>query len=1325
MDQQIQDLRSRLETYKGKMQEYAEEVTQMIASLKLAREQLLASHPNHRVATEATKKACLDEVLNAQGYVIYLEGLTEYRQVMDLYKYLHLIKEGTDAVRMNSFDSPNADDRKKRSRRFDRDYYRTCVSQGLREICYKFALSPFRVGLKLCDSYSALDSDKDLPSTSESMMNRALWSVPVIQNDSPESFASSLVSSGELVLLTPGKGDGYYDDSLEILDPLRPCRYVTAMELAFEPRIRNCLRVLFRSNALISTLPTAKGLESIDAHHDYYGLHLIRNKCVKDHYADDTDEIYLMGNLSNDEKKEFKERSERRRRDSCLQYLNIMKAEQSGHLKHFVHLPLSEEQESWYQQGGVYFSRDKQNSSLLLDALKKVYLSDNDTQEWNDERIKVLNFAIHNFLLPQFEAEIKNELRDMSMKVGIHEAGRSLRTMANEGPYRPSHMLGHNRFLVPTGDLPIVGVCCSSDGKDASFLAAVSERGKLIDHLAVPGGTQIDSDKIRSKLITFLMQTRPAAIVVGCLAGLSCRLVARKLGALVTEATEKWNNRHIQGYDEDDDDYDARQEEFMRLYPNHDDEDEQAEWKCNVEMVDDNVAQLFGRSIRGRKEFPDSATNLKCAIAIARHAKDPLAELAYTYCAASDAGLFGTEMLFIDIHPLQQILPKTLLLREYERVLCRAVADVGVDVNLACKYDHLLGLLTFVPGLGPRKGANMKNSLERLGGAIASRKDLLKKRLLGPTVYNNSVAFLRIRDVDSLRNQFLHPLDDTRLHPDVYIRYKWATKIAIDALEMDSMEMESNADKEEYAISAINDIMQDSKNEIKRLFDATKLQWEQAHGATFNVGDWNPRENVPSDSWRDKVEELDLETFSEIIQKNSGHGKWFSHLTMIKWEFRLPFTDPRKPMEPLDKEKLFYLLTGENDQTLCPGKEVTGKVARISDFGVHLKLEGDIPAFIPRRNLADHIESAEGIFQIGANVTSIITEVKKDHMSVDLSLTSEDFKKRPSDWPRPGNLRAIDSKFDRRAAEEIESTKCKEREERLDLARKQATGNIVILEPTKKRTNRVTRRACAHPAFRNSSNQEVEKELIEGGEFMVGEALIRPSNKHADCLAVHWLYRKGCTKVIEVVEEDKDNDASIGSTLKIKNDVYGSIDELLARYIGPMNDFVQHLVSHRKFRNISEYDVDEKLKELKLITPDGIFYFLSWNEKYPGYASLRYIVNTPRYHHIAITPEGFQWNRKNYPSLDFLFNDFKKNPHGSQQSSSASKDTSSSWQSTTSIKTSRWGARTSDPASSGSSIWPGAAPPLPPTHLPPPPHQTFRPVPPKLPPPPIGQRPFG
>ena len=413
----------------------------------------------------------------------------------------------------------------------------------------------------------------------------------------------------------------------------------------------------------------------------------------------------------------------------------------------------------------------------------------------------------------------------------------------------------------------------------------------------------------------------------------------------------------------------------------------------------------------------------------------------------------------------------------------------------------------------------------------------MAKRLVGPVVYNNAVAFLRIRETEQLGGHPLHPLDDTRLHPDVYHRQNWAVKIAIDALELGEG---SGGDKEELNMSALRDVMEDSHNEVRRLFDATKAEWEKHYGPTFNVAAWDPRVNVPADSWQDKVEELDLDTFSEMIEQR-GEGRWLSHLIMIKWEFRLPYEDPRKPMEPLSDDKLFRLLTGETDETLRRGKELTGKVVRNGDFGSRVKLEGNIPGFIPLRNLADgHVETAEDVVAVGSVVTAVITEVKKDHMCVDLSLRMEDIRKPPSAWERPRSLPPLDSHFDRAAAQAMEIERQREREKRLSAMQLTLGGTKIgggvgaDDKDAKKRSGRITRRACAHPAFRNKKNDEVDKELRSAGDSMVGEALIRPSSKTADSLALHWMVRPGAIKIFEVREEDKDTDASVGNLLKIK-----------------------------------------------------------------------------------------------------------------------------------------------------------------------------------------------
>jgi transcription elongation factor SPT6 len=381
---------------------------------------------------------------------------------------------------------------------------------------------------------------------------------------------------------------------------------------------------------------------------------------------------------------------------------------------------------------------------------------------------------------------------------------------------------------------------------------------------------------------------------------------------------------------------------------------------------------------------------------------------------------------------------------------------------------------------------------------------------------------------------------------------------------------------------------------------------------------------------------------------------------------------------------------------------------------------------MPLRNLADdHVESAEDIVQVGTVVTALITHGKMEHMCVDLSLKKEDFKKKSSEWERPASLPPLDDHFDRAAALTIDEEKDKERESRLEALRltigttKLGDGETGPDGQPVRRSGKVSRRACAHPAFRNAKHDQVDRELKEAGDAMVGEALIRPSNKSCDSLAIHWMVRPGCIKVIEVLEEDKDTDASIGNRLIIKKEVYGSIDELLGRYIAPMNDRVEEVLHHRKFLHSLEDEVDSKLETMKRAQPAGVFYFICWSESYPGYVSLRFIMSkTPRHHTIGVSPEGFVWGPKTYSSMDRLMNDFKKNPAGpgakmqSNRPGGSSSSMSSSRTGADDSRQSRWGARSNAPPSRwGNSLPPPMPPPGPPPTFAPPPGQppTFAP----------------
>ena len=373
------------------------------------------------VFSTRSKKMCKDKLWHYGDYFGYATSMIDYRQVMDMKGYLNLIKEGNDAIKDKTPLLGGAEEgssaiqkknRKKRSRRFDWDYYRTCVSEGLRSICYQFVLPPFRVGIKLEDtltSKAGFSYDKTLPGDDGDDPDMEIgdprqWVAPVVEGMSPLEYGSRLIDSGELVSLAAAREDSAWDENPELSDPLRACRYVAAMELAHEPRIRSQLRTLYRAEAVITTRPTSKGMGAIDAFHEYYGLHLLKEKPVKEHFPMDESELgKRRARLNAEEVKELDAALKKKEIDSCIQYLSLLKAERSGDIALQVHLPYLDEfregGNEWYKHRPNTLSRENQDVRKFMEALERVYLPANgDTDEWNEERRRILKMALINYL---------------------------------------------------------------------------------------------------------------------------------------------------------------------------------------------------------------------------------------------------------------------------------------------------------------------------------------------------------------------------------------------------------------------------------------------------------------------------------------------------------------------------------------------------------------------------------------------------------------------------------------------------------------------------------------------------------------------------------------------------------------------------------------------------------------------------------------------------------------------------------------------------------------------------------------------------------------
>jgi transcription elongation factor SPT6 len=121
----------------------------------------------------------------------------------------------------------------------------------------------------------------------------------------------------------------------------------------------------------------------------------------------------------------------------------------------------------------------------------------------------------------------------------------------------------------------------------------------------------------------------------------------------------------------------------------------------HVRLVKDNVAALYESSAFAEADLKECPRLVRRAAALGRACIDPLAVLAALLTPPYD------ELLSLQLHPLQEAVPRVERRRALEQLIMTAVSQVGVSVNDCADKEWLAPLLQFVPGLGPRKAAHV------------------------------------------------------------------------------------------------------------------------------------------------------------------------------------------------------------------------------------------------------------------------------------------------------------------------------------------------------------------------------------------------------------------------------------------------------------------------------------------------------------------------------------------------------------------------------------------------------------------------------------------
>ena len=366
--------------------------------------------------------------------------------------------------------------------------------------------------------------------------------------------------------------------------------------------------------------------------------------------------------------------------------------------------------------------------------------------------------------------------------------------------------------------------------------------------------------------------------------------------------------------------------------------------------------------------------------------------------------------------------------------------------------------------------------------------------------------------------------------------------------------------------------------------------------------DENGEEFYDNGELADELAGLDLDGFAEQCE-SAGKGKRNLQFNQIKEELRFPFMDMRKPLTEPTREEMFNILTGENDYTLHIGMPVTCQVLRIQEYRAELMLDNSLRGYVKMEMISDtEYNDISQVLTRGMTCSGVVIGVYKSKMLVEVSMRESDLKKpeawwvanretdeRCRNWWAEAKRPNFDSHFNESRAFELINQKTK-------------------AEKTASQKATFKRRIVYHPSFQNCTYLEAETMLKDAGGG-AGEVIIRPSTKSPDHLSITWAFQENWFKHIEVEERDKrPGDQGLGKTLIIQtrdsDEVYSDLDEIIANYIGPMNDYVSQMLSYKSFKNMDVEEAKPLLLQQSNNEPNRVPYFVCFDKRYAGYFAL-------------------------------------------------------------------------------------------------------------------------
>ncbi|TYH14363.1 hypothetical protein ES288_A06G214100v1 [Gossypium darwinii] len=355
----------------------------------------------------------------------------------------------------------------------------------------------------------------------------------------------------------------------------------------------------------------------------------------------------------------------------------------------------------------------------------------------------------------------------------------------------------------------------------------------------------------------------------------------------------------------------------------------------------------------------------------------------------------------------------------------------------------------------------------------------------------------------------------------------------------------------------------------------------------------------------------------------------------IRRELIQGFQDWRKPYKEPSQDEEFYMISGETEDALAEGRVVQATVRRVQGGRAICALESGLTGMIMKEDYADDsrdiVELSDRLHE-GDILTCKIKSIQKNRYQVFLVCKDSEMRSRHQ------HVQNLDPYYHEERSS-IQSDQEKARKER-EMAKKHFKPRMIV-----------------HPRFQNITADEAIEYLSDKDP---GESIIRPSSRGPSFLTLTLKVDNGVYAHKDIVEGGKEHKditslLRIGKTLKIGEDTFEDLDEVMDRYVDPLVSHLKAMLSYRKFRKGTKVEVDELLKIEKSEYPMRIVYCFGISHEHPGTFILTYIrTSNPHHEYIGLYPKGFKFRKRMFEDIDRLVAYFQKHIDDPQHESAPS-----------------------------------------------------------------------